>query len=160
MVVGNHQAVLRENRPAKHFPEEQPSWRLPFPNVTRLRPSGRFFRFKVNAVRTLPEVDRSMQGGGTRDFLRTIQGLLFAIGDQGIDDFSFINAHRERSRELRFPSDKVSRCRVLPRLSARSGWAKVKALDGAPRKSAGCGTNEGEAECLRGVEARGTLDRP
>jgi len=47
------------------------------------------------------------------------------------------------------------------RWSARSGWAEVKALDGAPRPRTKSAT-EGKAECLRVVEIaqRYDLDPP
>src|SRR5690606_18493684 len=69
------------------------------------------------------------------NFLRSVEADLFAERNKGVNDLGFVNAHGERSREPRFPFS--TWCRVIAgaaRLSARSGWAKVKALGGAPRK--------------------------
>ena len=52
---------------------------------------------------------------------------------KGINQSGFKNAHDSRSRELRFPSQRRVGLSGAARLSARSGWAEVKALDGAPR---------------------------
>ena len=69
------------------------------------------------------------------DFLRSVETDLFAERNEGVNNLGFINAHGESSREPRFPFP--TWCRVIAgaaRLSARSGWAKVKALGGAPRR--------------------------
>jgi hypothetical protein len=83
----------------------------------------------------------------------------FAEGHEGIRNLAFEYAHEERSREPRFPSQQHVELSGAASLSARSGWAEVKAL--TERRGRGLVRNEGEAKCFaRGGARRDYLDPP
>ena len=88
------------------------------------------FAVEVNAVERFLEGILVESGAEVvSDFGGRVERDVFAKGDEGINDFSFVDAHDERSREQRNPHS--TWCRGIAgaaRLSARSGWAKVKAL--------------------------------
>jgi len=96
------------------------------------------------------------------DHFRSVETNLFAERNEGVNDLGFVNAHGERSREPRFPFS--TWCRVIAgaaRLSARSGWAKVKALGGAPRpRPVQRDQRGGSGTFARGGGRRHYLDRP
>ena len=96
---------------------------------------GVIFAVEIDAVERL--LHRAFLERGAEvigNLLRSVETDLFAERNEGVNDLGFVNAHGERSREPRFPFS--TWCRVIAgaaRLSARSGWAKVKALGEAPR---------------------------
>ena len=104
-----------DDRPAEHLPARNES-RVDGAERDQMPAQRMILAIEINAVERLLErifVERGAEVIG--DLLRCIELHFFTGGNEGVAEFTFENAHRERSHELRFPSQRrVELSQVLP----------------------------------------------